>query len=67
MGPTWPRGKEEGLGGCVSGCGSSDGGMGGRGMVITTPALVPTIRCVGVGRRCVRWRDELLCCRMIGL
>jgi len=61
-GSTWPRDKGAGQGGCSRGQGS---GIWKRGRARIAPALVPTSREVGVGRRAVIFKSELLCCLMM--
>lgn len=63
-GSTWPRDKGAGWGGYNRGYGSGLAGTWGRAR--TAPALVPISREVGVERRAVIFKLELLCCRMIG-
>lgn len=63
-GSTWPRDKGTGRGGYNRGYGSGLAGTWGRAR--TAPALVPISREVGVERRAVIFKLELLCCRMIG-
>ena len=63
-GSTWPRDKGTGWGGYNRGYGSGLAGTWGRAR--TAPALVPISREVGVERRAVIFKLELLCCRMIG-